>query len=65
MKVQNAPVVHMGINLDALPETLEENFMLVIESFALELGPGVSGLGLFASTNDEGCEPAETKRLRV
>jgi hypothetical protein len=55
----------MGINLDALPETLEENFIMVCESFALELGSGLSHFGLFASTNDEGCEPAETKRLRV
>jgi hypothetical protein len=58
-------LMHMGISLDALPETLEENFMMVIESFALELGTGISGLGLFASSDDPGCEPAEKKRLRV
>jgi hypothetical protein len=43
---------------------LEDNFMTVIESFAVELGSGVSGLGLFAPSDDD-CEPAAQKRLRV
>jgi hypothetical protein len=58
-------LVHMGINLDALPETLEENFMMVCESFSVELGSGLNNLGFFASKVDEGCEPADKKRLRV
>ncbi len=58
-------LAHMGSRLDALPETLKDNLMTVIESFAVEERIGFADVGLYARSDDDDCVAAAHKRLCV